>query len=63
MLPIWVKYEHIGVQFEFQNKDWADAQNPIVTIKFFNKTKDQTDCTLCLKSIRSIDHDKLIQCE
>jgi hypothetical protein len=38
--PIWLKYEHLGIQVTFVNKDWADAENPISIIKFFKKTKD-----------------------
>ena len=23
-LPIWVRYEHIGIEFQFVGKDWND---------------------------------------
>jgi hypothetical protein len=58
-LPIWIRYEHIGIEFGFQGKVWADAANPIVYIKVFQKTKaedgGQTECTLCLKSLKAIE--------
>ena len=54
-LPIWIKYEHFGLEFGFQSKDWADSQNPIVYVKVFKRTKDQTECSMCLKSIKMMD--------
>ena len=50
-VPIWVKYEHLGVEVQFRGKDWNDAANPIDHIKFFKATKDQTECSLCLKPL------------
>lgn len=38
-IPIWVNYEHLGLQFSFQNKDWSDAQNPITHIMIFGSKK------------------------
>lgn len=39
-LPIWVRYDHIGIEFTFLSKDWTDAANPIVHIKVFPKSAD-----------------------
>ncbi len=55
-LPIWLRYDHIGMDFGFLFKDWADAANPIAYIKIFAKSDEpQTECTLCLKSFKSLD--------
>jgi len=53
-IPIWVKYEHLGIEVQFRGKDWNDAANPIEHIKLFKKTKEQTECSLCLKSLFGI---------
>ena len=29
MLPIWIAYDKLGIQFEFQDRDWNNIQNPI----------------------------------
>jgi len=50
-VPIWVKYEHLGVEVQFQGKDWNDAANPIDHLKLFKRTRDQTECSLCLKPL------------
>ena len=52
-IPIWVRYEHLGVEVQFKEKDWSDAANPIDHIKLFKKTKEQSECSLCLKSLLS----------
>ena len=52
-LPIWIRYDHLGLEFSFEFKDWSDPQNPINHIKIFKPTKSQTECTLCLKDLGS----------
>jgi hypothetical protein len=54
-LPIWIRYEHIGLEFGFQGKDWNDAENPIVYIKVFKRAEEQTECTLCLKNLKALE--------
>jgi hypothetical protein len=39
-LPIWLRYDHIGMEFGFLFKDWADTANPIAYIKVFTKTDE-----------------------
>lgn len=36
-VPVWIAYEQIGLQVNFQNKDWADAANPLTHISLFEK--------------------------
>jgi hypothetical protein len=50
-IPIWIRYEHLGVEFQFQSKDWNDTANPIEHIKLFLPSETQKECTLCLKSL------------
>ena len=62
-LPIWVRYDHIGIEFGFQGNNWADTANPIVCIKVFPKALEgQTECSLCLKSLKNIDEQKIAKC-
>lgn len=37
-IPIWVRYEHLGIEIGFKNRDWNDTANPIDHIKIFPKT-------------------------
>lgn len=58
-VPIWIRYEHIGVEFQFVGTNWSDIQNPIEHIKLFSPTKQQTECTLCLKSLLAINQEAI----
>ena len=62
-LPIWIRYEHLGLEFGFLNKDWNDNNNPIVYIKVFKRAEEQTECTLCLKNLKALELSKLPICE
>ena len=61
-VQIWVKYESIGLEFTFEGKDWNDVANPINNIKIFTPTKQQTECTLCLKDLRLLDRSRISKC-
>ena len=47
-----IRYEHIGIEVTFKGRDWSDSANPIDHIKLFKGTKEQTECTMCLKRLK-----------
>ncbi|CDW82229.1 UNKNOWN [Stylonychia lemnae] len=62
-IPVWINFEHMGISFQFLNNDWADSANPITHITIFNPSKQQTDCSLCLRPVaKAKDGTVLAQC-
>jgi len=51
-LPVWLCYEHLGIEFNFLNNSWNDTENPLIFICLFTADKSKRfNCNLCLNGL------------